>query len=115
MCFYCCNICILTSQAVISSRRLRNYLSSPEHCSSELTASTDVAKDDFQRNTETIYDPTAVVVRNVCCSWSHSSTAEPNIILRDISLQLPKGLFIAIVGEVIFKLYGCLLTGVYLI
>ncbi|KAM0918419.1 hypothetical protein ACQ4PT_008963 [Festuca glaucescens] len=86
--------------AIISSRRLHNYLSSPEHCSSELTSSTDVTKDDFQRNTETIYDPTAVVVRNVCCSWSNSSTAEPNIILRDISLQLPKGLFIAIVGEV---------------
>ncbi|KAM0893839.1 hypothetical protein ACQ4PT_024870 [Festuca glaucescens] len=86
--------------AVISSKRLGNYLSSPEHCSSELTASTDIAKDDFQRNNETIYDSTAVAVRNLCCSWSNSSTAEPNIILRDICLQLPKGLFIAIVGEV---------------
>jgi ATP-binding cassette subfamily C (CFTR/MRP) protein 10 len=91
-------------QAVISSRRLGNYLSTPEHCSSSLTASADIVKDDFERNTETIYDPTAVIVRNICCSWSSSSTVEPSIILRDISLQLPKGLLIAIVGEVIFEM-----------
>uniref|UniRef100_A0ACD6AEE6 Uncharacterized protein n=1 Tax=Avena sativa TaxID=4498 RepID=A0ACD6AEE6_AVESA len=86
--------------AVISSRRLANYLSTPEHCSSALSAATDIVKDNFEKNTETIYDPTAVIVRNVCCSWSSSSTVEPSIILRDISLQLPKGLLVAIVGEV---------------
>uniref|UniRef100_A0A453QZE0 ABC transporter domain-containing protein n=1 Tax=Aegilops tauschii subsp. strangulata TaxID=200361 RepID=A0A453QZE0_AEGTS len=86
--------------SVISSRRLHNYLSTPEHCSSELTISSDIVKDDFNRNTETIYDPTTVIIRNLCCSWSSTSTVEPQIILRDISLQLQKGLFIAIVGEV---------------
>ncbi|EMS58693.1 ABC transporter C family member 13 [Triticum urartu] len=91
--------------SVISSRRLHNYLSTPEHCSSELTISTDIVKDDFNRNTETINDPTAVIIRNLCCSWSSISTVEPHIILRDISLQLQKGLFIAIVGE-LFLLIG---------
>lgn len=42
----------------------------------------------------------AIVFQNVSCSWSSSSVAELNIVLRDISLQLQKGLFIAIVGEV---------------
>lgn len=42
----------------------------------------------------------AVVLQNVFCSWSSSSVAEPSIVLRDISLQLKKGLFIAILGEV---------------
>ncbi|CAM0913131.1 unnamed protein product [Alopecurus aequalis] len=86
--------------AVISSRRLGNYLSTPELCSSELTSTSDTIKDDFERNTETIYGPTAVIVKNLCCSWSSSSTVEPSIILKDISLQLQKGLFIAIIGEV---------------
>ncbi|KAI4962999.1 hypothetical protein ZWY2020_020539, partial [Hordeum vulgare] len=84
--------------SVISSRRLHNYLSTPEHCSSELTISTDTVNDDFNRNTEKIYDPTAVIIRNLCCSWSSVSTVEPHIILRDISLQLQKGLFIAMRG-----------------
>jgi ATP-binding cassette, subfamily C (CFTR/MRP), member 10 len=42
----------------------------------------------------------AIIFQNVSCSWSSSSVAELNIVLRDISLQLQKGLFIAIVGEV---------------
>ncbi|RLN12234.1 ABC transporter C family member 13 isoform X2 [Panicum miliaceum] len=74
--------------AVISSRRLSNYLSTPEHNSLELTASADILKNQFKRYTE-----------DVCCSWSSSSVAETSIVLRDISLQLQKGLFIAIVGE----------------
>jgi hypothetical protein len=88
-------------QAVISSRRLSNYLSTPEHNSSELTASADILKHQFKRDTEVIHNPMAFVLQDVCCSWSSSSVAEPSIVLRDISLQLQKGLFIAIVGEVI--------------
>ncbi|CAN6208441.1 unnamed protein product [Urochloa humidicola] len=86
--------------AVISSRRLSNYLSTPEHHSSELTASSKLSKHHFKRYSEIIHNPTAFALQNVCCSWSSSSVAEPNIVLRDISLQLQKGLFIAIVGEV---------------
>uniref|UniRef100_K3XV63 ABC transporter C family member 13 n=1 Tax=Setaria italica TaxID=4555 RepID=K3XV63_SETIT len=86
--------------AVISSRRLSNYLSTPEHHSSELTASADLLKHQFKRYTEVTHNPMAFVLQNVCCCWSSSSVAEPNIILRNISLQLQKGLFIAIVGEV---------------
>lgn len=86
--------------AVISSRRLSTYLSAPEHFSSELIASADLLKHHFKRNTESIHNPMAVILQNVCCSWSSSSIVEPSIILRDISLQLQKGLFIAIIGEV---------------
>jgi ATP-binding cassette subfamily C (CFTR/MRP) protein 10 len=96
----------LVLQAVISSRRLSNFLSTPEHHSSELTASADLLKPQFQRYTEVTHNPMAFILRNVCCSWSSSSVA-PNIVLRDISLQLKKGLFIAIVGEVI------ILTGLF--
>ena len=88
-------------QAVISSRRLSNYLSTPEHHSSEFTASADLLNHHFKRDTEVTHNLMAVVLQNVSCSWSSSSVAEPSIVLRDISLQLQKGLFIAIVGEVI--------------
>jgi ATP-binding cassette, subfamily C (CFTR/MRP), member 10 len=82
-------------------------LSTPEHCSSELTASGDhlklTASGDFERYTQTVYNPGAVVLQNVCCSWSSSSVVNPTVVLRDISLQLQKGLFVAIVGEVILN------------
>ncbi|PNT76346.1 hypothetical protein BRADI_1g47277v3 [Brachypodium distachyon] len=86
--------------AVISSRRLDNYLCTPEHCSSELSASAAIVKDAFETNTEFFYNPKAVILQDVCCSWSNSSTVEPSIILRNISLELQKGLLIAIIGEV---------------
>ncbi|WVZ82232.1 hypothetical protein U9M48_029518 [Paspalum notatum var. saurae] len=86
--------------AVISSRRLSNYLSTPEHHSSELAASADLLKRHCDKYNEVIHNPMAVVLQNIFCSWSTSSISEPSIILRDISLQLQKGLFVAIVGEV---------------
>nr|CAB3469604.1 unnamed protein product [Digitaria exilis] len=86
--------------AVISSRRLSNYLSTPEHHSSELTASDDILTYQFKRYTEAMHNPMAFVLQNVCCSWSSSSVSDPSMVLKDISLQLQKGLFIAIVGEV---------------
>ncbi|KAF8698000.1 hypothetical protein HU200_035504 [Digitaria exilis] len=86
--------------AVISSRRLSNYLSTPEHHSPELTASDVILKYQFKRYTEAMHNPMAFVLQNVCCSWSSSSVSDPSMVLRDISLQLQKGLFIAIVGEV---------------
>ncbi|XP_008659190.1 ABC transporter C family member 13 isoform X2 [Zea mays] len=86
--------------AVISSRRLSNYLSTPEHHSSELNASADLLNHHFKRYTKVTHNPMAIVFQNVSCSWSSSSVAELNIVLRDISLQLQKGFFIAIVGEV---------------
>ncbi|GJN00724.1 hypothetical protein PR202_ga17925 [Eleusine coracana subsp. coracana] len=90
----------LALQAVISSRRLSNYLSTPEHCSSELIAPGDLLNCDFERHTEAFHNPETVVLQNVCCSWSSSYVVNPSIILRDISLQLHKGLLVAIVGEV---------------
>ncbi|KAF0901952.1 hypothetical protein E2562_011785 [Oryza meyeriana var. granulata] len=83
--------------AVISSRRLSKYLSSPEKCSSVITASADFLK---HQNTETNVNAMAVILRNVCCSWSSSSIVESNMNLRDISLELQKGFFVAIIGEV---------------
>uniref|UniRef100_A0A0A9DAY5 Uncharacterized protein n=1 Tax=Arundo donax TaxID=35708 RepID=A0A0A9DAY5_ARUDO len=72
--------------AVISSRRLSNYLSTPEHRSSELTASADLLKHHIKRKAEVTHNPMAVVLQNLCCSWSSSSVVEPSIVLRDISL-----------------------------
>uniref|UniRef100_A0A0D9WMN6 ABC transporter C family member 13 n=1 Tax=Leersia perrieri TaxID=77586 RepID=A0A0D9WMN6_9ORYZ len=80
--------------AVISSRRLSKYLSSPERCSAI------AASADLHQNTETDVNAMAVILRDVCCSWSSSSIVESSMILRDISLDLQKGLFVAIIGEV---------------
>uniref|UniRef100_A0A0D3GDK7 ABC-type xenobiotic transporter n=1 Tax=Oryza barthii TaxID=65489 RepID=A0A0D3GDK7_9ORYZ len=83
--------------AVISSRRLSKYLSSPEKRSSAIPASADLLK---HCNTETNVNAMAVILRNVCCSWSSSSIVESSMILRDVSLELQKGIFVAIIGEV---------------
>ncbi|EEC80143.1 hypothetical protein OsI_21937 [Oryza sativa Indica Group] len=83
--------------AVISSRRLSKYLSSPEKRSSAIPASADLLK---HHNTETNVNAMAVILRNVCCSWSSSSIVESSMILRDVSLELQKGIFVAIIGEV---------------
>uniref|UniRef100_A0A0E0DY11 ABC transporter C family member 13 n=1 Tax=Oryza meridionalis TaxID=40149 RepID=A0A0E0DY11_9ORYZ len=83
--------------AVISSRRLSKYLSSPEKRSSAIPASADLLK---HHNTETNVNAMAVILRNVCCSWSISSIVESSMILRDVSLELQKGIFVAIIGEV---------------
>uniref|UniRef100_J3MBW1 MRP-like ABC transporter n=2 Tax=Oryza brachyantha TaxID=4533 RepID=J3MBW1_ORYBR len=82
--------------AVISSRRLSKYLSSPEKYSSVITAPADLLK---HQNTDTNVDAMAVILCDVCCSWS-SSTVESSMILRDICLELQKGIFVAIIGEV---------------
>uniref|UniRef100_A0A0E0PUD5 MRP-like ABC transporter n=2 Tax=Oryza rufipogon TaxID=4529 RepID=A0A0E0PUD5_ORYRU len=83
--------------AVISSRRLSKYLSSPEKRSSAIPVSADLLK---HCNTETNVNAMAVILRNVCCSWSSSSIVESSMILRDVSLELQKGIFVAIIGEV---------------
>uniref|UniRef100_A0A0E0HPZ4 ABC transporter C family member 13 n=1 Tax=Oryza nivara TaxID=4536 RepID=A0A0E0HPZ4_ORYNI len=97
--------------AVISSRRLSKYLSSPEKRSSAIPASADLLK---HRNTETNVNAMAVILRNVCCSWSSSSIVESSMILRDVSLELQKGIFVAIIGEVPWILSGSLRDNILL-
>jgi ATP-binding cassette subfamily C (CFTR/MRP) protein 10 len=76
---------------------LSKYLSSPEKRSSAIPVSADLLK---HCNTETNVNAMAVILRNVCCSWSSSSIVESSMILRDVSLELQKGIFVAIIGEV---------------
>uniref|UniRef100_A0A0E0L8Q1 ABC-type xenobiotic transporter n=1 Tax=Oryza punctata TaxID=4537 RepID=A0A0E0L8Q1_ORYPU len=97
--------------AVISSRRLSKYLSSPEKCSSAIPASADLLK---HHNTETNVNAMAVILRNVCCSWASSSIVESSMILRDVSLELQKGIFVAIIGEVPWILSGSLRDNILL-
>lgn len=44
----------------------------------------------------------AVVIRDACGAWSSCNEEEQNLILNHITLHLPRGLFVAVVGEVKF-------------
>ena len=41
----------------------------------------------------------AVVMHDACCSWS-SSNEDQNLVLNHVTLHLPKGRLVAVVGEV---------------
>ncbi|TVU12290.1 hypothetical protein EJB05_45926, partial [Eragrostis curvula] len=74
--------------AVISSRRLSKYLSTPEHCSSELAASGDRLKCDFETHTESVHDPMTLVLQNVGSGKSsllNSIIGETHVVSGSIS------------------------------
>lgn len=42
----------------------------------------------------------AVVMCNATCAWSSSEEVETNLVLHNVTLSLPKGSLVAIIGEV---------------
>lgn len=47
----------------------------------------------------------AVVIRDASCTWSCRDQKEIDLVLDPVNLLIPKGLLVAVVGEV--KLYCC--------
>ncbi|XP_031389468.1 ABC transporter C family member 13 isoform X2 [Punica granatum] len=76
--------------AFISIRRLSRFLSCSEHQYQQW------------KLVDSPYSSgnVAVVMEDACCDWSSSKSEELNIIINHITLTLPKGLLVAIIGEV---------------
>ncbi|VFQ87273.1 unnamed protein product [Cuscuta campestris] len=78
--------------AIISTKRLSRYLSCFEH---------EVAKEHTgpkQSNNED--NDVAIFVHDASCIWSSSDEKQLDIVLDHVNLFIPKGLLVAVVGEV---------------
>ncbi|RXH88432.1 hypothetical protein DVH24_000031 [Malus domestica] len=86
--------------AIISLKRLTRFLSCSEHKSKlEKTAgsaSSYISND----QSEFTHEDKAVVFHDSCCSWSSSDEEQLNLVLNHVTLAIPKGSFVAVIGEV---------------
>lgn len=90
-------------QAVISSRRLCKYLSCFERETNMEQPSNCSVFSSSDKQTE--LQDVAVVIRDASCTWSCRDQKEIDLVLDPVNLLIPKGLLVAVVGEV--KLYCC--------
>lgn len=113
-------------QAQVSLRRLCKFLSSEDTDPSWITCITETQNADDTQNVETIQHAVtrisgscpalhcnnvdnpeiAVMVENADFTWCHSQDIEPVITLSDISLCIPKGSLVAILGKARFPPFG---------
>ncbi|XP_058203044.1 protein FAR1-RELATED SEQUENCE 5-like [Rhododendron vialii] len=78
--------------AIIYIRRLSRFLSCPEH-EPEKTGKSPVlscAKDHFDM---------AIIIHNACCTWSSSDKQDLDLILDHMTVHLPKGSLVSVIGE----------------
>lgn len=73
-------------QAIISTRRLSRFLS----CSERKTEPSDLIGEEGMD----------VLMSDASCAWSNSDEEQPNPVLDHVTLNLPRGSFIAVIGEV---------------
>ncbi|KAK6263781.1 hypothetical protein SCA6_019215 [Theobroma cacao] len=84
--------------AFISTRRLSRFL-----CCSEKKSEVEQA-DKFEPifsndQSDLVSKDMAVVMHDACCAWS-SSNEDQNLVLNHVTLSLPNGLLVAVIGEV---------------
>ncbi|KAK7843264.1 abc transporter c family member 13 [Quercus suber] len=92
--------------AVISTRRLSRFLSCSEHkCEVELMADSS-SPGLSNEQSAAIFNDMSIVIHDACCAWSCSNEKEWNMVLNHVTLELPKGSFVAVIGEVPWILSG---------
>ncbi|XP_010533091.1 PREDICTED: ABC transporter C family member 13 isoform X2 [Tarenaya hassleriana] len=74
--------------AFISTRRVSRFLHCLEH------------KIDLSDDSGLISEDTTVFVGDASCTWSSNIEEEQNLTIKDVSLRVPKGSFVAVIGEV---------------
>lgn len=79
---------VTLSQAFISTRRVSKFLCCSEHSKDSSVDSSLISED------------LAVFVEDASCIWSSNVEEEHNLIIKQVSLRVPKGTFVAIIGEV---------------
>ncbi|KAK9149846.1 hypothetical protein Scep_008603 [Stephania cephalantha] len=85
--------------AFISARRLSTFLACPEHRSKRVhivgKPSTSVSEGQVD-----CYQETAIAILDASCAWSYNYEEKQDLVLNRITIELPKGLLIAVIGEV---------------
>lgn len=76
------------SQAFISTRRVSKFLCCLEHSKNSSIDSGLISED------------LAVFVEDASCIWSSNIEEEHNLTVKHVSLKVPKGSFVAVIGEV---------------
>ncbi|KAK9281952.1 hypothetical protein L1049_004861 [Liquidambar formosana] len=86
--------------AFISTRRLSRFLSCSEH-KPEMEHAADSSSPSFSNNKfDFNFEDMAVVIHDACCAWSSSDQGEQSLVLNHVTLGLPKGFLVAVIGEV---------------
>ncbi|CAL5444219.1 unnamed protein product [Camellia sinensis] len=81
--------------AIISTKRLSRFLS----CSENEPDLGQTGKSPPSSCSEDQSDM-AIVIRDACCTWSTNDEQERDMILHHVTLHLPKGSLVAVIGEV---------------
>lgn len=94
------------SQAFISTGRLSKFLSCTEKSCNIIMESMwqmqgQAPPPSALRRLTNNNTPTAVAFLDACSTWSNNSCVEQMAVLNNMSLEVPKGLLVAVVGEVI--------------
>ncbi|XP_052182316.1 ABC transporter C family member 13 isoform X3 [Diospyros lotus] len=80
---------------IISTRRLNRFLSCSEH-ESQLEQTGISSSSSCSGG----HSDMVVSIHDVCCTWSSSDKLEQNLILDHVTLNLPRGSLVAVIGEV---------------
>ena len=87
-------------QAVISTRRLSRFLSCSEHKYEVELMADSSSPDLLNEQSAAIFKDMSIAIHDACCAWSCSNEKEWNMVLNHVTLELPKGSFVAVIGEV---------------
>ncbi|GLT38273.1 hypothetical protein SLA2020_125310 [Shorea laevis] len=84
--------------AFISIRRLSRFL----HCSEHKVGMQQMPNLPSSSNdwSDFVSEDIAVVIHDACCAWRRSNEEVENLVLNHVTLGLPKGLLVAVIGEV---------------
>ncbi|CAJ1852919.1 unnamed protein product [Sphenostylis stenocarpa] len=85
------------AMAIISSKRLSRFLSCPEH---KFKVRDTNSCPSFQRERPDSGQGLGVFIQDACCTWSSCEEQALNLILNHVTLSVPHGSLVAIIGEV---------------
>uniref|UniRef100_F6HBQ8 ABC-type xenobiotic transporter n=1 Tax=Vitis vinifera TaxID=29760 RepID=F6HBQ8_VITVI len=87
--------------AIISTRRLSRFLSCSEHKPAELEQTAgSPSSPSFSGQFNFKLEDMAVAMYDASCAWSSSEEVEKDLVLHHVTLGLPRGSLVAIIGEV---------------
>ncbi|PQQ11274.1 hypothetical protein Pyn_02136 [Prunus yedoensis var. nudiflora] len=86
--------------AVISIKRLSRFLSCSQHKSKLETTAGSSSPYFSTDKSEIFHEDKAVVFDDSCCAWSSSDEKDLDLVLKHVTLGIPKGSFVAVIGEV---------------
>ncbi|KAM7471627.1 hypothetical protein LguiA_009810 [Lonicera macranthoides] len=86
--------------AIISTRRLTKFLSCSENGPQKEQIEDSSSSYHSNQQSDFSYEEMAVVITDACCAWASSSQDDLELVLDHVTLALPRGSFVAVVGEV---------------